>query len=84
MKPDQFKSHAELKTKFQSVINGSNSAKAEEMDLNEEEEETPQKKFTPKFPAKEAKNPGREVKSKVDEDSDDDALDYFKRLADES
>jgi hypothetical protein len=84
VKPDQFKSHAELKMKFQSVINGSNSAKAEEMDLNEEEEETPQKKFTPKFPAKEAKNPGREVKSKVEEDGDDDALDYFKRLADES
>jgi hypothetical protein len=66
------------------VINGSATQKAEEMDL-EEEEETPQKKFTPKFPSAEAKSPGRQVKAKSeDSDGDDDALDYFKRLADES
>lgn len=82
VKPDQFKPHAELKTKFQSVINGSASAKAENMDLSEDEEESTQAKFTPKFPAKEAKAPGREVKAKSESnDSDDDALDYFKRLA---
>lgn len=82
IKPDQFKSHAELKTKFQSVINGSVSAKAENMDISENEEDTTQAKFTPKFPSKEAKAPGREVKAKSEDiDSDDDALDYFKRLA---
>ena len=56
------------------------------MDLSEDEEETPQKKFTPKFPAAEAKSPGREAKPKSkseDSDEDDDALDYFKRLANE-
>ena len=86
VKPDQFKSHAELRAKFQSVINGSSSQKAENMDLSEEEEDTPpQKKFTPKFPAAEAKSPGRQVKAKSEESGDDDdALDYFKRLADES
>ena len=86
VKPDQFKSHGELRAKFQSVINGSSSQKAENMDLSEEEEDTPpQKKFTPKFPAAEAKSPGRQVKAKSEESGDDDdALDYFKRLADES
>ena len=86
VKPDQFKQYGELKTKFQSVINGSSTAKAENMDLSEDEEETPQKKFTPKFPAAEAKSPGREAKPKSkteDSDEDDDALDYFKRLANE-
>lgn len=85
VKPDQFKSHGELRAKFQSVINGSSSQKAENMDLSEEEDAPPQKKFTPKFPAAEAKSPGRQVKAKSEESGDDDdALDYFKRLADES
>lgn len=85
VKPDQFKPHAELKTKFQSVINGSATAKAENMNLSEDEEETTQAKFTPKFPAKEAKAPGREVAAKVakseSSDDDDDALNYFRKLA---
>lgn len=86
VKADQFKQYGELKTKFQSVINGSSTAKAEDMNISEEEEETPQKKFTPKFPVAEAKSPGREAKPKSkteDSDEDDDALDYFKRLANE-
>lgn len=84
IKPDQFKSHAELKTKFQSVILGSSSQKAEDMELSEEEEDTTQKKFTPKFPAAEAKSPGRQAKSKSEvseEDEDEDFLEKFKRLA---
>jgi hypothetical protein len=86
VKSDQFKQYGELKTKFQSVINGSSTAKAENMDLSEDEEETPQKKFTPKFPAAEAKSPGREAKPKSkseDSDEDDDALNYFRKLANE-
>ena len=84
VKPDQFKQYGELKTKFQSVINGSGSQKAEEMELSEEEDSTAQSKFKPKFPSAEPKSPGRQAKPK-DEDSsdDDDALDYFKRLANE-
>ena len=84
VKPDQFKPYGELKTKFQSVINGSTTQKAENMELDEEEGET--QKFVPKFPSKEAKSPGREVKPKAEEsgDGEEDALDYFKRLADES
>lgn len=87
VKPDQFKAYGELKTKFQSVINGSQSQKAEDMDISEEEEDASEKKFTPKFPTAEAKAPGRETKpktSKVSEDDDeDDALSYFKKLANE-
>jgi len=86
VKPDQFKAYGELKTKFQSVINGSQSQKAEDMDISEEEEDVSEKKFTPKFPTAEAKAPGREAKpkTKVSEDDDeDDALSYFKKLANE-
>jgi hypothetical protein len=87
VKPDQFKAYGELKTKFQSVINGSQSQKAEEMDISEEEEDASEKKFTPKFPTAEAKAPGRETKSKTskvsEDDDEDDALSYFKKLANE-
>lgn len=83
VKPDQFKPHAELKTKFQSVVNGSTSAKAENMDLSEEDE-VPQKKFTPKFPEAQPKSVGRTSKPTNEEGGEeDDALDYFRKLAQE-
>jgi hypothetical protein len=83
VKPDQFKPYGELKTKFQSVINGSGTDKAENMKLDEDEDAP--KDFKPKFPAKEAKSPGREQKPKMEESSDDDndALSYFNRLVEE-
>lgn len=82
VKPEQFKPHAELRAKFQSVVNGSVTQKAENMDLDEEDS-APQKKFTPKFPAVEAKNPGRSAKPKEDSGDEDDALAFFKGLAGE-
>ena len=82
VKPDQFKPHAELRAKFQSVVNGSVTQKAENMDLDAEDSVS-QKKFTPKFPAAEAKNPGRSAKPKEDSGDEDDALAFFKGLAGE-
>ena len=82
VKPDQFKPHGELRAKFQSVVNGSVTQKAENMDLDAEDS-VPQKKFTPKFPATEAKNPGRSAKPKEDSGDEDDALAFFKGLAGE-
>ena len=83
VQPSEFKSYQELKVKLQSVLNGSSSPKAEDMELAEEE--TPQQKFTPKFRAEEPKPVGRQQKPKAEvEEDEEDALDYFKRLAEES
>jgi hypothetical protein len=84
VKPDQFKPYGELKTKFHSVLNGSGSDKAENMKLDEEE--VPQKKFSPKFKEEEPKPVGRQQKPKNEtpvEDEDGDAMSYFNRLIDE-
>ena len=68
---------------WQSVVNGSTSAKAENMDLSEEDE-VPQKKFTPKFPEAQPKSVGRTSKPTNEEGGEeDDALDYFRKLAQE-
>lgn len=86
VKPDQFKSYGELKTKLHFVLNGSSSDRAENMQPDEDEDAPAKSDFKPKFPSKEPKAPGREAKPKnekpLDEESDD-AMAYFKSLAEE-
>ena len=49
-----------------------------------EEDEVPQKKFTPKFPEAQPKSVGRTSKPTNEEGGEeDDALDYFRKLAQE-